>query len=174
MITTRRLTMDDAPALAKLVTANREFLKPWEPARTEEYYTEDGQREVIEAQLLLQASGNAEVHVIELDGELAGRIMLAGIVRGPFHSCSVGYWVASSANGRGVASAAVAAMLRVAFDELGLHRVQAETLLHNHGSQRVLARNGFERIGLAPKFLRIDGEWQDHVLFQVVNEGWEG
>lgn len=174
MISTRPLVMDDAPALAAAITANREFLKPWEPARTEEFYTPDGQAEAIEAQLLLQAAGNALAHVIVVDGELAGRITLSGIVRGPFHSCSVGYWVSSSVNGRGVASAALGSMLRIAFGELGLHRVQAETLLHNHASQRVLARNGFERIGLAPKFLRIDGEWQDHILFQVVNDEWEG
>ncbi len=47
--------------------------------------------------------------------------------------------------------------------------MQAETLLHNTGSQRVLERNGFERIGLAPAYLRIAGSWQDHILFQVLN-----
>ncbi|MNH44766.1 ribosomal-protein-S5-alanine N-acetyltransferase [compost metagenome] len=54
--------------------------------------------------------------------------------------------------------------------ELRLHRMQAATLLHNIGSQRVLLGNGFERIGLAPKYLRIAGEWQDHVLFQRLLE----
>ena len=60
-------------------------------------------------------------------------------------------------------------MLRTAFDELGLHRVEAGTLVHNVGSQRVLERNGFVRFGLAPQYLRIAGRWQDHVLFQVLN-----
>jgi len=60
----------------------------------------------------------------------------------------------------------VGEVLRLAFGELGLHRVQAATLLHNTGSQRVLKRNGFTRIGVAPRYLRIAGEWQDHVLFQ--------
>jgi ribosomal-protein-alanine N-acetyltransferase len=49
-----------------------------------------------------------------------------------------------------------------------LHRLQAATLLHNSGSQRVLADNGFERIGIAPQYLRIAGEWQDHLLFQLL------
>jgi ribosomal-protein-alanine N-acetyltransferase len=74
--------------------------------------------------------------------------------------------VAREANGRGYASEAVAAMLRLAFDELRLHRVQAETLRHNVRSQRVLAKNGFEHIGMAPRLMRIAGEWQDHDLFQ--------
>jgi ribosomal-protein-alanine N-acetyltransferase len=60
-------------------------------------------------------------------------------------------------------------MLRLAFGELHLHRVEAGTLVHNAASQRVLERNGFVRYGLAPQYLRIAGRWQDHVLFQVLN-----
>jgi ribosomal-protein-alanine N-acetyltransferase len=60
-------------------------------------------------------------------------------------------------------------MVGIAFTRLGLHRVQAETLLDNIGSQRVLERNGFERIGMAPAYLRIAGRWQDMILFQVLN-----
>jgi ribosomal-protein-alanine N-acetyltransferase len=59
-------------------------------------------------------------------------------------------------------------MLRIAFEELKLHRVQAETLLHNVASQRVLERNGFVRYGVAPDYLQIAGEWQDHAMYQVV------
>jgi ribosomal-protein-alanine N-acetyltransferase len=55
-------------------------------------------------------------------------------------------------------------------EELRLHRLQAATLLHNVGSQRVLAESGFERIGLAPRYLQIAGEWQDHLLFQLLLE----
>ncbi len=47
--------------------------------------------------------------------------------------------------------------------------MEAGTLVHNLGSQRVLERNGFVRFGLAPQYLRIAGRWQDHVLFQVLN-----
>jgi [ribosomal protein S5]-alanine N-acetyltransferase len=76
--------------------------------------------------------------------------------------------VASEANGRGVATEAVRQILAVAFETLGLHRVQAATLPHNAGSQKVLARNGFERIGHARSYLHIDGRWQDHILFHRV------
>jgi ribosomal-protein-alanine N-acetyltransferase len=57
----------------------------------------------------------------------------------------------------------------MAFTELDLHRIQADTLVHNVASQRVLARNGFVRIGLAPRYLKIAGRWQDCVLHQVIN-----
>jgi ribosomal-protein-alanine N-acetyltransferase len=100
---------------------------------------------------------------------VVGRVTLNGIVRGPFQSCSVGYWVGEADTGRGLATAAVADIITVAFGELGLHRIQAETLLHNAASQRVLQRNGFVRIGTAAAYLKIAGRWQDHHLYQVLN-----
>ena len=104
--------------------------------------------------------------VLAPDGSVVGRVNLNNVVRGAFQSCSLGYWLDEGHTGRGLATAAVAEMLVVAFDELGLHRVEAGTLVHNVASQTVLARNGFERFGLAPGYLRIAGRWQDHVLFQ--------
>lgn len=168
---TRLVSVHDAPVLAGLLHANWDLLAAWEPARSESYLTADGQRADVEAALGRHADGTCVPRVI-LDGagEVVGRITLNGIVRGPFLSCSVGYWVSPTHNGRGLATAAVRDIKRVAFAELGLHRIQAETLLHNVRSQRVLEKNGFVRIGLAPAFLQIAGEWQDHILFQVLND----
>jgi ribosomal-protein-alanine N-acetyltransferase len=61
--------------------------------------------------------------------------------------------------------------IALAFGELGLHRIQAETLLSNVASQRVLDRNGFVRIGMAPTYLKIAGQWQDFILYQLINPG---
>ena len=157
---------DDVPVLARLLRAERDFLAPWEPRRAEDHATEEVQREVV-AQVLADAeAGRALPLVVLADGAVVGRITVTGVVRGAFQSGDLGYWVASTHNGRGVATAAVALTVRRAFDDLGLHRLGAATLLHNVRSQRVLARNGFERIGMAPRYLQIAGEWQDHLLFQ--------
>ncbi len=166
---TRLLTLDDAPLLAELLRRDREFLAPWEPVRTEEWFTEEGQRVAIAEVLALHGRGTSVPHVVLDDaGDVAGRITLNNIVRGAFQSCSVGYWVAADRNGQGLGTRAVAEMTGVAFEDLGLHRVEAGTLLHNAASQRVLERNGFQRFGVAPRYLRIAGRWQDHVLFQVL------
>ncbi|SBT51110.1 GNAT family N-acetyltransferase [Micromonospora narathiwatensis] len=172
MTLTRLAALDDAPVLAELLRRNRDFLAPWEPVRGEDYFTADGQRAVLEADLAQHAQGTKLPHVILDSGSVIGRITLNGIVRGPFQSCSLGYWVSAGHNGRGFATRAVREIVRVAFEELGLHRVQAETLLHNVRSRRVLKRNGFLPIGLAPAYLNIAGEWQDMDLFQVVNDAW--
>lgn len=170
MVQIRPLEIADADALAGLFLANRAFLAPWEPVRDDVYFTPAGQRARI-AGMLADTAGYPSL--IEAGGELVGAISLSVIERGPVHTANLGYWVAEAANGRGVASKAVALMVDLAFGELGLHRLQAGTLVHNVGSQKVLARNGFERIGLARSFLRIAGRWQDHILFQRINDEWE-
>jgi len=166
---TRLLDPADAPALLEIAREDLDFFAPWEPLHDDQWLTEAAQLEVIGEKLEQHRLGLALPHVVIDDGEVVGRITLNNVVRGAFQSCSVGYFIRSAANGRGHATSAVRQMLATAFGELGLHRVEAGTLLHNAASQRVLERNGFVRFGLAPQYLRIDGRWQDHVLFQVLN-----
>ena len=166
----RLVTEDDAGPLARLLTANWPFLAPFEPERGPEHFTADGQAQLLRDVLAEHAAGRAVPWVIEHDGELVGRLTLSGVVRGPFQSADVGYFVAEAVNGRGVATSAVDQAVAAAFAPapagLGLHRLQAGTLLSNTASQAVLQRNGFERIGVARRYLRIAGSWQDHVLYQ--------
>jgi ribosomal-protein-alanine N-acetyltransferase len=165
--TARLVALDDVPALTELLRVNREFLAPWEPTRDDDYFTVDGQRAVIETALERHEQGVAVPQVILDDwGRVVGRITLYQIVRGPFQSCNLGYWVGATNNGRGLATAAVRGIIRLAFDELRLHRIQAGTLLHNIRSQRVLERNGFVRFGVAPAYLNIAGRRQDHAMYQ--------
>jgi ribosomal-protein-alanine N-acetyltransferase len=165
----RPLHGGDISALAQLVRANREFLAASGPLRTEEYFTDEGQERAVLASLEAAATGSTfPMVIVDRGGALVGTLNLNSIIRGAFQSASIGYWVSQERNGEGIASAAVAAAKHVAFQELGLHRIQAETLVHNHASQRVLLKNGFVRYGVAPDYLKIAGRWQQHVLFQVV------
>ena len=167
----RLVTPGDAAALADVLQASREFLAPWEPVRGEEYFTESGQRAMIEVALARHEQGTDLPCVITGEaGQVAGRINLSQIVRGPFESCSLGYWVGAAHGGRGLASRAVADIVAAAFGPLRLHRIQAGTLVHNVRSRRVLERNGFARFGLAPRYLSIAGQWQDHVLYQRLRD----
>jgi ribosomal-protein-alanine N-acetyltransferase len=164
---TRLVSLADVPLLAELVRVNRAFMAPYEPPRSEEYFTEAGQRALVRGLLAMHAQDRTLPHVVlDEDGAVVGRITLNEIVRGPFQSCSLGYWVAEHAGGRGLATAAVRHICDVAFGDLRLHRVQAGTLVDNLRSQRVLTKSGFVRFGLAEGYLKIDGRWQDHVLFQ--------
>lgn len=166
MTTTRPLRIGDAETLALLLSANREFLAPWSPSRPDSFFTAEGQRVVITDALAQHHQGAVLAHVI-LDRErIVGRITLSRIVHGGLDSCNLGYWVAAQDNGRGHATEAVRRITDLAFGELALQLIQAGTLPHNRRSQRVLERNGFQRIGLARAYLQIAGRWQDHILYQ--------
>lgn len=165
-VTVRLVHPDDAPALAVVLVRSRAALAPWDPVRPASSFTEAGQRRAIVHSLTVHATGASWPGVILVDGVPAGRVNLNNVVRGAFDSTDLGYWVDVAHQGRGVATAAVRTVLAVAFDELSLHRVQAGTLVHNTASRRVLARNGFAEIGFAPRYIRIAGRWQDHVLHQ--------
>ena len=169
MNVTRLVTLEDVPALAELRRANRDFLAPWEPVRGDGCFTPDGQRTIVTRALARYGEGTHLPHVIcDESGQVAGRINLNDIVRGAFQSATLGYWLGAEFNGRGLATAAVRNIIRLAFDDLGLHRIEAGTLVHNIRSQRVLERSGFVRFGLAPAYLNIAGKWQDHILYQIV------
>jgi [ribosomal protein S5]-alanine N-acetyltransferase len=165
----RQLERGDIHALALLVRSNRTFLAGSGPLRPDEYFTDLGQERAVLARLEAAENGTAyPMVIVDRQGALIGTLNLNSIIRGAFQSTSIGYWVAQPHNGRGIASAAVAAAKRVAFTELGLHRIQAETLVDNVASQRVLVKNGFVKYGVAPDYLKIAGRWQEHALFQTV------
>lgn len=164
----RPATLEDAPVLATLYRRNRTFLQPWEPQRDESWFTVPGQRTFLVEALRDREAGLAAPFVI-LDGdEPVGRITVSRITRGAFLSGGIGYWVSLDHTRRGLATAAVDAVKAYAFGELRLHRLEAATLPHNIASQHVLHTNGFVRIGRAPRYLQINGRWQDHILFQVL------
>jgi GrpB-like predicted nucleotidyltransferase (UPF0157 family)/L-amino acid N-acyltransferase YncA len=162
----RPIAVADAPALAALYAANRDYLRPFEPRRTDRFFTVAEQTERARAEIANVQAGRRYAHVI-LDGsDVAGIIAIDNIIRGAGQMATLGYWVDQARAGRGLGTAAVAATVETAFGQLGLHRVQAGTLLDNRASQRVLEKNGFDRIGMAPRYLNIADRWQDHVLFQ--------
>jgi ribosomal-protein-alanine N-acetyltransferase len=163
----RPLAAGDGPALAAAYQRNRDHLAPWDPARPEVFFTAEGQSIEVAERLRVVAGGQGASWVLVRGDEVVGRVNLNNVIRGVLQSASVGYWVGAEHTGRGLATAMVEEALRAAAG-LGLHRVEAGTLLRNEPSQRVLVKTGFERIGVARQFLYIAGKWQDHVLFQQI------
>ncbi|MFC8041718.1 GNAT family N-acetyltransferase [Paenarthrobacter sp. NPDC057355] len=164
----RLLRPGDAAALAAAYVRNRDHLASWEPVRSEDYFTEEWQAADIAKRLAAHEAGEQFPLALLADDAIVGRFNLAGIVRGPFQSGGLGYWVDKDYVGGGLASAAVRLIVEKARSELRLHRLEAGTLLHNIGSQQVLLKAGFRKIGMAPNYLNIAGAWQDHNLYQII------
>lgn len=164
----RSLTDEDASALSDAYRTNRAHLEQWDPVRSESFFTEVGQQAEIDTALASHEAGT-RVPLVLADGtRIIGLVNLSGIIRGVFESANLGYWIDARYAGRGLMTAAVDAVARIARDELHLHRLQAATLLHNVASQSVLKKSGFTEFGMAPAYLRIAGRWQDHRLFQRI------
>ena len=100
---------------------------------------------------------------------MTGGITLGHIRRGVAQTGTLGYWAGEPFAGKGLMSRGVRALCRFAFAGLGLHRVEAACLLHNDASARLLQRCGFKHEGKARAYLRINGIWQDHQLFALLD-----
>jgi len=115
-------------------------------------------------------------HVVVDPGSeaLVGVINLNEIVRGPFQSAYLGYYAFEPHAGRGFMSAGLAQVLRRAFGDLGLHRVEANIQPDNTRSIALVRRLGFRREGYSPRYLKLGGRWRDHERWALVREDWRG
>ena len=160
------LSLDQAPALAAAYVRNREHLGRWDPVRPESFFTAEGQTAHIKERLGLEEQGLfANFTLIGPGGDVVGRANIQNIVRGTMQGGTLGYWVDHGHLRRGLAAAAVDFLGEEGL-KLGLHRLEAGTMVENVASQRVLLSCGYERYGLAPKLLFLNGAWRDHLLFQ--------
>lgn len=167
--------LGDVRAMTALVVRNRPFLQPFEPTRPDRYFTRAGQRAQVRQSIRdrrLDIAHGFGVFAAS-SGDLIGRIRLSGVERGAFQGGNVGYFIDREHAGRGLMTEAVGLLVDHAFGDLNLHRVEAGVMPRNAASIRVLEKNGFLREGLARRYLRIDGAWEDHHLYAITREDWE-
>lgn len=98
-------------------------------------------------------------------GLLVGGITVSNVRRGAAQSASLGYWMGTPHVGRGYMTEAVGCVVRFAFDGLRLHRLEAASMPDNAASLRVLEKSGFEPEGRVRGYLKINGRWEDHILY---------
>lgn len=157
----------DYQAWAELRRRSRDFLVPWEPTWPRDALMRGCWRRRLRHYAEEWAQGASYSFLIFRNGDeaLMGGITLSNVRRGVAQAGTIGYWVGQPFARQGVMTEAVGLMLRFAYDELGLHRVEAACLPQNAASRALLARCGFREEGYAPQYLKINGAWRDHVLF---------
>lgn len=156
---------------------SRKYLAPFEPTWSEAEPTRSAFKERVrraEREALDEAAFSFFIHT-EIEGELqlVGGINLSDIRRRVSQAVNIGYWMGESAANKGIMTKALGTCLPFIFDELDLHRANAACLVDNHRSIRVLEKNGFQKEGLAEGYLKINGKWQDHLLFGLTKERFE-
>jgi ribosomal-protein-alanine N-acetyltransferase len=106
------------------------------------------------------------------DGDLAGVVNISEIVLGSFCSAYLSYYALEPHQRRGYMRAGVAAMVRLAFREYRLHRLEANIQPDNAASIALVRGLGFELEGYSPRYLKIAGRWRDHERWAIRSETW--
>ncbi|MEO1552878.1 MAG: ribosomal protein S5-alanine N-acetyltransferase [Pseudomonadota bacterium] len=176
MILSKRLLLvtqgpEHLPDLRTYYLENADHLDDWEPARSDDFHSVSAWRMRLQAVSEDHQAERALKLVIRdrESGRVFGVCNYTNIVRGSFQACHLGYSLAQSAQGQGIMYEALAASLHYVFTRLNLHRVMANYMPENQRSERLLTRLGFEREGLAKRYLEINGSWRDHVLTAKIN-----
>lgn len=162
----------DWRAWSQLRAASREFLTPWEPT-----WPADALGRAAFGRRLRQGAlewrddaGYGFLLFRREDGEVVGGVTLSHVRRGVAQTATLGYWIGAPFARQGYMTAGLQCVLPFAFGRLALHRVEAACLPQNEASRRLLDRIGFREEGYARQYLRIDGAWQDHVLYALLRD----
>jgi ribosomal-protein-alanine N-acetyltransferase len=158
---------------AGLRLQSRDFLMPWEPTWPSNDLTKASFRQRIKRYYRdIDDDAAYPFFIFSPDGrELYGALTLSNVRRGVAQTATLGYWIGAPFARRGLMTAAVRLLLPYAFDQLQLHRIEAACLPSNAASIALLRRCGFHQEGLARRYLKIAGVWQDHLLFARLDEG---
>jgi len=171
----RIIREDEGPKLARYLRRNRQHLQPWEPFRSEEYFTDDywvGVPRWERQRALLGEAYRFRVVRHDDEREFVGVVALRDIVGDPNHSAVLGYSIDANHQGRGLATEAGTAALWFCFGHLNLRRIEACSMPANLASARVLTRLGFEREGLLRSSMRVNNQWEDHYVWSKINDNW--
>ncbi|WP_139973596.1 MULTISPECIES: GNAT family N-acetyltransferase [Brucella/Ochrobactrum group] len=166
----REPMMSDFSSWASLREQSRAFLAPWEPSWPDDDLTKSAFRYRIRRfQDEISAGTGYPFFVFRnSDNKLVGGITLGNIRRGVGQNGMIGYWSGQPYAGKGYMTEALSLVIPFAFDQLRLHRIEAACIPHNERSIRLLEKAGFEREGLLRSYLKINGFWQDHLLFALI------
>ena len=164
----RPLAAGDLDEFQALIEANREHLAQWmpwanqPPADTADFL----------ARAAARAGGDDGVSLAVIEGgRIAGGIGLNAVDR-VNRSAFIGYWLAAGSQGRGTMTLAVAAVLDLAFETKGLHRVEIRVATGNARSLAIVRRLGLVEEGVLRDGLRVGDRYLDLVVHSVLASEW--
>ncbi|MBZ3691396.1 GNAT family N-acetyltransferase [Phyllobacterium calauticae] len=164
--------VSDYRAWANLRALSRDFLAPWEPLWADDDLERSAFRHRIRHYDDEAAAGTAHPFFLfhNSDSRLLGGITLGNIRRGVGQNGMIGYWMGAPYAGQGYMSEALRLLISHAFTKVRLHRLEAACIPSNERSIRLLEKAGFQREGLLRSYLKINGTWQDHLLFSLIED----
>lgn len=164
----RPLKLRDKKEWTKLRQRNQNWFQQWESTVPDEFSNGKASFYQIVKNLRVEAKAQRSLpFVMEIDKKIAGQITVANINYGSTRSAYIGYWIAEEFAGQGYTPLAVAMAIDHCFQVLKLHRIEITIRPENLKSLRVVEKLGLRSEGLRPKYLHIDGDWRDHLVFAI-------
>lgn len=149
---------------------NREWLKQWDATNPDGKVINPTFQDVFRQSKQSAKNGNAYMFAIEVDGQFVGQITLGNVIWGSLREAYIGYWIDERHANRGIMTTSVALLTHYALLEANLHRIEIAIRPENAPSLRVVEKLGFRNEGIRPRFLHIDGNWRDHLIFVMTSE----
>ncbi|MEI8050209.1 MAG: GNAT family protein [Actinomycetes bacterium] len=174
-VTLRTMVPDDYDKWIEVRERCRDWLVPWEPrpdgapVPAEDRASFGSRCSMRERE---RQMGTGYGFGVFVGDRLVGELTLSSVQRGPFQSAYIGYWIDEAVAGRGFTPEAVVVALRLAFEDLGLHRIEISIIPRNDRSKRVVEKLAIRHEGIAKRFLQINGVWEDHSRFAITAEEW--
>lgn len=168
----KTLTPKNSNILLQYYLENQQFFKPFVPFRPPQFFTLAQQQQNIKnKQQLLKKGTEYRFFVFETHTpqKIIADFALSNIIKGAFWSCHLGYCTHYDYVNKGIITQVLKTGIEFAFQSLQLHRLEANVMPHNYPSIKVLQKLNFNYEGYAPKYLKIDGKWQDHLHFTLLN-----
>lgn len=152
---------------------NKSFLEEWEPSKDEKFYVKQYHKKQLEKELSdIENDRSFRLWIFKKqdEGRIIGSVGFNNIVKGAFLSCHLGYKLDKDEINKGYMTEAIDKGIDIMFNRFGLHRIEANIMPKNKRSLRVVEKLGFYNEGLAYKYLKINGNWEDHIHMVLLNE----
>ncbi len=154
---------------AEIRQKNKAFLMPYEPQWHPKTLNKSAYKLRLIKQKTLVADKQGAFFFIRKDNKIIGGLNINNIHYGVLCAGSLGYWLGEGYQGQGYMNESLQLVIDYAFNTLGLKRLNAACLPDNERSAKLLLKAGFDEEGFAKNYLQINGRWQDHRLFGLVN-----
>ncbi|HWT27268.1 MAG TPA: GNAT family N-acetyltransferase [Mobilitalea sp.] len=171
-LTLKTLNKDAAPMILAFYDENKANFEPWEPKRSDNFYTLAYQKASLSAEYHQMTEGKLLrywVFLKDYPDEVIGSVCFQNFLMGPYLSCSIGYKFSNRFNHRGYAYESIQKGIEIMFEEYHLHRIEAFIMPNNLPSIRLIERLKFTHEGISYSFANINDEWSDHMRYALIN-----
>lgn len=175
LVTDRMYMTLSSPKLARQVAdfnvRNKEALEDTEPTRPNMFYTKKGVKRLLKDEYKDAMHGEDFRYYLSLKGDkkIIGTVCIGSVVFGSVKSCVLSYKIDKDYRNMGLCTEAVQEIINFAFEVLELHRIEVMVMPRNAKSLRVVNKFGFEEEGISKKCFEINGVWEDHIRFALLN-----